>query len=122
VLYEEAQVSMNSEQKRILDLIRTSKLLYPSWGQYDRELIEKHWIELQAIAEGRDDARALPPEFFDGVDIDFALMSDAERIALYQRDPVDQLRKRSFVHDLEPGSKGLKPSNLHCKNLLRTAL
>jgi hypothetical protein len=89
VLYEEAQVSMNSEQKRILDLIRTSKLLYPSWGQYDGELIEKHWIELQAIAEGRDDARALPPEFFDGVDIEFALMSDAEGIALYQRDPVD---------------------------------
>jgi len=80
--------AMNSEQKRLLDLIRTSRLLYPSWGQYDEELIEEHWMELQGIAEGRDDARALPPEFFDGVDIEFALMCDAERIALYRKDPV----------------------------------
>jgi hypothetical protein len=80
--------AMNSEQKQILDLIRTSRLLYPSWGHYDRELIEEHWMELQGIADGRDDVRALPPEFFDGVDIEFALMSDAERIALYQKDPV----------------------------------
>jgi hypothetical protein len=80
--------AMNPEQKRMLDLVRTSRLFYPSWGQYDEKIIEKYWMELQAIVEGRDDARALPPEFFDGVDIEFALMSEAERIALYQKDPV----------------------------------
>ena len=81
--------AMNSGQKRILDLIRTSRLLYPRWGEYNKKLLEEHWIELQAVAEGKDDARALPPEFFDGVDIEFALMNDAERIALYQKDPLD---------------------------------
>ena len=79
--------AMTREQKRLLDLVRTSKVLYPQWDVFNVELIQQHWDELCAIAEGTDDPRALPPEIFDGVDIEFALMSDTERIALYQKDP-----------------------------------
>lgn len=79
--------AMTREQKRLLDLVRTSKVLYPQWDVFNVEFIQQHWDELWAIAEGTDDPRALPPEIFDGVDIEFALMSDTERIALYQKDP-----------------------------------
>lgn len=79
--------ALNVDQKRLSDLIRTSRLLYPAWGEYNKKIIKDYWAELQAIAQGQDDARALPQDFFDGVDIEFALMSDAERIALYQKDP-----------------------------------
>jgi hypothetical protein len=50
-------------------------------------LIKQYWNELWAIAEGNDDLGALPAELFEGVDIEFARMSEAERIALYQKDP-----------------------------------
>jgi len=79
--------AMTREQKRLLDLVRTSKVLYPQWDVFNVEFIQQHWNELCAIAEGTDDSRALPPEIFDGVDIEFTLMSDTERIALYQKDP-----------------------------------
>jgi hypothetical protein len=79
--------AMTREQKRLLDLVRTSKVLYPQWDVFNVEFIQQHWDELLAIAEGTDDPRALPPEIFDGVDIEFALMSDTDRIALYQKDP-----------------------------------
>ena len=79
--------AMDPAQKRLDDLVRTSKLLYPHWSVYNAELIKQYWNELWAIAEGSDDLRALPAELFEGVDIEFALMSEAERIALYQKDP-----------------------------------
>lgn len=79
--------AMTREQRRLLDLVRTSKVLYPQWDVFNVELIHQHWDELCAIVEGTDDPRALPQEIFDGIDIEFALMSDAERIALYQKDP-----------------------------------
>ncbi len=79
--------AMDPAQKRLDDLVRTSKLLYPQWNVYNAMLIKKYWNELWAIAEGRDNLRALPSELFEGIDIEFALMSEAERIALYQKDP-----------------------------------
>jgi len=85
--------SMSPEQKRLHDLLRTSKVLYPSWGSYNAVLIREYWTQLWAVAEGGDDPRALPSEIFEGVDIEFALMSDAERIALYQRDPAGCARR-----------------------------
>ena len=41
--------AMNSEQKRIQDLIRTSRLFYPSSGKYDGKLIDRHWINWKPL-------------------------------------------------------------------------
>jgi hypothetical protein len=79
--------AMDPAQKRLDDLVRTSRLLYSHWNAYNAVLIKQYWNQLWAIAEGSDDLRALPAELFEGVDIEFALMSEAERIALYQKDP-----------------------------------
>jgi hypothetical protein len=79
--------AMSPQQKRLLDLIHTSPFFYPSFRIYSTALITKHWPELSAVAAGTADPSLLPPELFDGIDVEFALMSEAERIALYQKDP-----------------------------------
>ena len=79
--------ALSPEQKRLLDLIHTSQLFYPSWGVYNVPLIRQHWAELSAVASGVADTTLLPSGLFDGIDVEFALMSEAERIALYQKDP-----------------------------------
>jgi len=79
--------AMSPEQKRLLDLIHTSPLFYPAFRVYNTALITQHWPELSAVAAGTADPTFLPPELFDGIDVEFALMSEAERIALYQKDP-----------------------------------
>src|SRR5580704_907194 len=79
--------ALSPEQKRLLDLIHTSPLFYPSFRIYNEALILQHWPELSAVASGIADPSLLPPKLFDGIDVEFALMSEAERIALYQRDP-----------------------------------
>jgi hypothetical protein len=79
--------ALSPEQKRLLDLIHTSQLFYPNWGVYNVPMIRQHWTELSAVAAGAADATLLPPDLFDGIDVEFALMSEAERIALYQKDP-----------------------------------
>jgi hypothetical protein len=79
--------ALSPEQKRLLDLIHTSRLFYPSFGIYNAPLIRQHWAELSTVAAGTADITILPPDLFDGIDIEFALMSEAERIALYQKDP-----------------------------------
>ena len=78
--------AMSAEQIRLRDLIHTSPLFYPSFRVYNTALITQHWPELFAVACGADSS-LLPPELFDGIDVEFALMSEAERIALYQKDP-----------------------------------
>jgi hypothetical protein len=79
--------AMSPEQKRLLDLIHTSPLFYPGFRVYNTALITQHWPELSAVAAGTADITILPPDLFDGIDVEFALMSEAERIALYQKDP-----------------------------------
>jgi hypothetical protein len=79
--------AMSPEQKRLLDLIHTSPMFYPSFRVYNTALIIQHWPELSAVATGTADNTILPPDLFDGIDVEFALMSEAERIALYQKDP-----------------------------------
>jgi hypothetical protein len=79
--------ALSPEQKRLLDLIHTSPLFYPSFRFYNDALILQHWPELSAVASGTADPSLLPPELFDGIDVEFALMSEAERLALYQKDP-----------------------------------
>jgi hypothetical protein len=79
--------AMTPEQKRLLDLIHTSPLFYPTFRVYNTALIIQHWPELSAVAAGTADITMLPPDIFDGIDVEFALMSEAERIALYQKDP-----------------------------------
>jgi hypothetical protein len=79
--------ALSPEQKRLLDLLHTSPLFYPSFRVYNTALITQHWPELSAVASGTADVTFLPPELFDGIDLEFALMSESERIALYQKDP-----------------------------------
>jgi hypothetical protein len=79
--------AMSPEQKRLLDLLHTSPLFYPAFRVYNTALITQHWPELSAVAAGTADTTLLPPELFDGIDVEFALMSEAERIALYQKNP-----------------------------------
>jgi len=79
--------AMSPEQKRLRDLIHTTPLFYPAFGNYNASLITRHWPELSAVATGTADSSILPPDLFDGIDVEFALMSEAERIALYQKDP-----------------------------------
>jgi hypothetical protein len=79
--------ALSPEQKRLLDLIHTSPLFYPTFRVYNTALITQHWPELSAVAAGTADITLLPPDIFDGIDVEFALMSEAERIALYQKDP-----------------------------------
>lgn len=79
--------AMSPEQRRLLDLIHTSPLFYPTFRVYNTALIIQHWPELSAVAAGTADITLLPPDLFDGIDVEFALMSEAERIALYQKDP-----------------------------------
>jgi hypothetical protein len=79
--------AMSPEQKRLMDLIHTSPLFYPAFRVYNTALITQHWAELSAVAAGTADPTLLPPQLFDGIDVEFALMSEAERIALYQKDP-----------------------------------
>src|SRR5258707_10514580 len=47
--------SMSPEQKRLLDLIHTSPLFYPSFRVYNTALITEHWPELSAVAAGTAD-------------------------------------------------------------------
>jgi hypothetical protein len=79
--------AMSPEQKRLLDLIHTNPAFYPGFRVYNTALITEHWPELSAVASGTADPTLLPPDLFDGIDVEFALMSEAERIALYQKDP-----------------------------------
>jgi hypothetical protein len=91
--------SMSPEQKRLLDLIHTSPLFYPSFRVYNTALIAEHWPELSAVAAGTADPTLLPPELFNGIDVEFALMSEAERIALYQKDPEACARRtQDYMH------------------------
>lgn len=85
--------ALSPDQKRIFDLIVTSPLFYPAWGVYSVPLITQHWPELSAVASGTADISLLPPDLFDGIDVEFALMSEAERIALYQKDPESCARR-----------------------------
>jgi len=79
--------AMSPEQRRLMDLIHTSPRFYPSFRVYNTALIAEHWPELSAVAAGTADPTLLPPDLFDGIDVEFAFMSEAERIALYQKDP-----------------------------------
>jgi len=79
--------AMSPEQRRLMDLIHTSPLFYPTFRVYNTALITQHWPELYAVAAGTADITLLPPDLFDGIDVEFALMSESERIALYQKDP-----------------------------------
>jgi hypothetical protein len=85
--------ALSPEQKRLLDLIHTSRLFYPSFRIYNEALILEHWPVLSVVASGSADPSLLPPELFDGIDVEFALMSEAERIALYQKDPAGCARR-----------------------------
>ena len=117
--------AMSPEQKRLLDLIHTSPLFYPSFRVYNAELITRHWPELSAVAAGTADPSLLPPELFDGIDVEFALMSEAERIALYQKDPEACARRtqdyiqrtKRPTHPRVDPQPGIESSSLRSKSM-----
>jgi hypothetical protein len=104
--------AMSPQQIRLRDLIHTSPLFYPGFRVYNNALITQHWPELSAVASGTADSSLLPPELFDGVDVEFALMSEEERIALYQKDPAgcaqrtqDYMERTRRITHSQPVSK-----------------
>jgi hypothetical protein len=117
--------AMSPEQKRLLDLIHTSPHFYPSFRVYNTELITQHWPELSAVAAGTADPTLLPPELFDGIDVEFALMSEAERIALYQKDPEACARRtqdymqrsKRPTHPRVHPQPGIESSSLRSKSM-----
>jgi hypothetical protein len=117
--------AMSPEQKRLLDLIHTSPLFYPSFRVYNTALIIQHWPELSAVTTGAADNTILPPDLFDGIDVEFALMSEAERIALYQKDPEGCARRtqdymQRTKRPTHPGTDNrpsIESSSLHSKPL-----
>jgi len=112
--------AMSPEQKRLLDLIHTSPAFYPNFRVYNTALITQHWPELSAVASGAADSTLLPPDLFDGIDVEFALMSEAERIALYQKDPEGCARRtqdymQRTKRSTHPGSVSIESSSLQSK-------
>jgi hypothetical protein len=113
--------AMSPEQKRLMDLIHTSPLFYPAFRVYNTALITQHWAELSA---GTADPTLLPPQLFDGIDVEFALMSEAERIALYQKDPggcaqrtQDYMQRTKRPTQPAPASPSIKSSSRRSKPL-----
>jgi hypothetical protein len=104
-------------------LIRTSPLFYPTFGVYIVSLIREHWPVLSTVAAGEADIAFLPPDLFDGIDVEFALMSEAERIALYQKGPEacaqrtqDYMqRTKSPTHPGIDSQHSIESSSLHSK-------
>jgi hypothetical protein len=117
--------AMSSEQIRLRDLIHTSPLFYPRFRVYNAALITQHWPELSAVASGAADSSLLPPEVFDGIDVEFALMSEAERIALYQKDPAgcaqrtqDYMERTKRIDAPRPPlAPGIESSSVRSKSL-----
>ena len=116
--------AMSPEQKRLLNLIHTSPLFYPSFRVYNTGLITQHWPELSAVAAGTADPTLLPPELFDGIDVEFALMSEAERIALYQKDPEacarrtqDYMQRSKRPTQPAPPPPGIESSSIQSKSI-----
>lgn len=89
--------AMDHEQTRLWHLIQTSPHLNPKPGVYKTELIRQHWNALSALVDGSGDVSSLPSKMFEGVDIEFALMSEAQRIALYRAD-AEEFTRRSQAH------------------------
>jgi hypothetical protein len=88
--------ALNSKQLRILELVQTSPILNPSKGSYNDEVIRQHWSELQAISDG-DISTTLPAKMFHGVDVEFAIMSEKQRMKLYHDNP-EEFTRRSQAH------------------------
>jgi len=88
--------SMTGDQFRLLDLIRSSPALFPK-GRYNESAIKEHWETLNAMVEAKRDTGELPDGWLKGVDVEFVLMNEKERIALYRRDP-EEFTQRSQRH------------------------
>ena len=89
--------ALNREQYQVLNLIRISPVLHPNDQAYNEQAIRKHWDVLNAVASGGTGIDSLPAELFDNADIAFALLSEAEQVAIYKQSP-DEYFRRSKTH------------------------
>jgi hypothetical protein len=80
------------EQIRLNNLIQTSPMLYTRKG-YNEVAIRKHWNILNEVAAGKATVDSLPEGMFDGADIDYAIMSEGERVKLYRSNPEEFTRR-----------------------------
>jgi hypothetical protein len=89
--------ALNREQYRLLKLINISPLLHPKASVYNEQAIRKHWNALNAVANGNAAIQTLPAGLFGNADIEFALMTEAEQVALYKANN-DEFFRRSKTH------------------------
>jgi hypothetical protein len=88
--------ALSSKQHQLLRLIEASPMLNPSKGRYNTDLIRQHWNDLYAISEGGS-STTLPAKVFSGADVEFALMSEKQRMKLYS-DNQEEFTRRSQAH------------------------
>lgn len=81
------------EQIRLNNLIQTSPMLYTRKGTYNEVAIREHWNILNEVAAGKATVDSLPEGMFDGADVAYAIMSEAERIKLYRSNPEEFTRR-----------------------------
>jgi hypothetical protein len=89
--------ALNREQRLLLKLIEISPILHPKEQSYNEIAIREHWEELNAIASGNQSIGAITLGLFGKADIEFALMTEAEQVAIY-RTSKDEYFRRSKTH------------------------
>jgi hypothetical protein len=85
--------ALNREQRRILKLIEISPLLHPKESVYNEQAIREHWNALDAVANSKATIDTLPVGLFGNADIEFALMSEAEQIAVFRANREEFFRR-----------------------------
>jgi hypothetical protein len=99
------QWALSPEQYRLYELLQISPVLHPKPRSYNEAATREHWDVLNAVANGSASVDALPKHLFSGADVAFALMNEAERVALYSANR-DEFMRRSKAHN--KASKGGK--------------
>jgi hypothetical protein len=96
---------LTHEQIRLNNLIRASRTLYSKTGTYNRVAIQQHWNILNEVAAGKTTVDSLPEGMFDGADVAYAIMSEAERIKLYRSNPEEFTRRsQAYLKATKRGS------------------
>jgi hypothetical protein len=88
---------LSGQQLRMLDLLRLSHTFHSKRGVFNESAIRQHWDTLIALLEGKPVIESKRNELFPDVDIEFALMSESQRISLYKSNP-EEFTRRSQAH------------------------
>lgn len=89
--------ALSQEQRRVLKLIEISPVLHPKQNAYVEQNIREHWAGLNAVANEKAPVDILPIGLFGNTDVQFALMTEKEQVAIY-RTSKDEFFRRSKTH------------------------